>query len=118
MKLPDIMRRILSWRFSQTENQNENMTKLVDAYQALANTEVGQIVLNDLLQATGVEGDPYEEGNPHGTSRNVGMQRVGLRILSFLGTDRGQYIILEKEMRDDRTKEDSPAETGKATAAL
>jgi len=95
------LRRILSQRFGRSDDQNVNMTKLVEAYQVFAETDVGKIVLNDLLEFTGIEKDPYCEGDSHGTSRLVGAQRVGRRILTFMGTDLRQYMILEKEMRDE-----------------
>ena len=101
-KLPRILRKILVWRFNRGDDQNENMKELVSAYKAFADTKTGQIILNDLLSASNVGKDPYMEGDPHGTSRNAGMQRIGLRILSFIGTDLSQYVILEKEMRDEQ----------------
>ena len=97
----NMLRRILSQRFGRSDDQNVNMEKLVKAYQVFADTDAGKIVLNDLLEFTGIERDPYCEGDPHGTSRLVGAQRVGRRILDFMGTDLRQYMILEKEMRDE-----------------
>lgn len=110
-KQPNILRRILAWRFNRGDDQNENMEELISAYKAFADTKAGQIVLNDLLSASYVGKDPYTEGDPHGTSRNAGMQRIGLRILSCIGTDLGQFVILEKEMRDEQQ------ETTKKSAA-
>lgn len=111
MKLLDFLPKIISRRFNRGGNSKENMAELVKAYQSFADTEAGQIVLNDLLQVSGVGGDPYEDGNPHGTSRNVGMNRIGLRILSFLGSDIRQYVITEKEYRDEQQEQ----KTGQAT---
>jgi len=104
VRLLKILRDIISRRFDRTEDQNENMEELTRAYQEFASTSAGQIVLNDLLQATGVGGDAYEDGNPHGTSRNAGMQRVGLRILNFIGSDVNQYVVAERQMKDEHKK--------------
>lgn len=111
MKLLKILRDIISRRFDRGDDQNENMEELINAYQEVVNTSAGQIVLNDLLQATGVGGDPYEDGNPHGTSRNAGMLRVGLRILNFIGADVNQYVVTERQMKDEqKNRDESPPE--------
>lgn len=104
MKPADVLnrlRRILSQRFGRSDDQNVNMTKLVEAYQTFADSDSGKIVLNDLLEFTGVEKDPYTEGDPYDTTRKVGAQRVGRRILNFMGADLRQYTVLEREMRDE-----------------
>jgi len=110
------LRRILSQRFGRSDDQNVNQLKLVNAYKSFADTDEGKIVLNDLLEFTAVEKDPYCEGDSHGTSRQVGAQRVGRRILSLMGTDVRQYMIIEKEMRDEhkehiKTKQPKTADT-------
>ncbi|MEE8206868.1 MAG: hypothetical protein V3T82_07955 [Nitrospinaceae bacterium] len=86
------------------------MEELTRAYKDFASTKSGQIVLNDLLQYVGMGGDIYEDGNPHGTSRNAGMYRVGLRILNFIGSDVNQYVVAERQMKDEHKKHEETRE--------
>ncbi len=112
MKLLDckILRKLLIWRFDRDPDggQKENavlMAQVVDGYKSLAETEAGQIVLDDLLLATGIGTDPIVPGDNQQTMANIGAQRVGLRILSMIGTDINQYVVIEKEIHDEKRQE-------------
>lgn len=112
MRLLDckILRKLMFWRFDHEPNGGQEVSaetkaKVVSAYKSLSESEDGQIVLNDLLWSTQVGTDPIVPGDNQQTMANIGAQRVGLRILSMIGTDINQYVVIEKEMRDEKRQE-------------
>jgi len=113
-----VLRKLMFWRFDRDPDGGQEVSaevkaKVVSAYKALSETEDGQIVLNDLLWSTQVGTDPIIPGDNQQTMANIGAQRVGLRILSMIGTDINQYVVIEKEMRDE-TRQENRDEGNKA----
>ena len=112
MKLLDckILRKLLNWRFDRDPNGGQKENKelralVVGGYKALSETPAGQIVLDDLLLSSGIGTDPIVPGDNQQTMANIGAQRVGLRILSMIGTDINQYVVIEKEVHDEKRQE-------------
>ena len=112
MRLLDckILRKLLNLRFDRYSHDNQTESsavkkQLCEAYKALLETPAGEIVLDDLLNISGVGTDPIVAGDNQQTMANIGAQRLGLRILSMIGTDINQYVVIEKEIRDEKRQE-------------
>lgn len=74
--------------------------RVVRAYKRVASGEDGRIVFADLMKFAELDMDPFVPGDPHTTNYNLGKQRVGLRIRSFV----------ERPLRDFATQNHDPLE--------
>src|SRR5574337_1123838 len=77
--------------------------KLYQNYMAVFESEAGQLVLHDLLTASGMF-QPSQRENPHQTAYYEGRRSIGLHLLSRLRKDNVPAILqlLEEKANDNR----------------